>query len=125
MHDVSTPTLRAEYEIARKPKTLRRKSFILRSRISIATSIAAYPSRRGCFVSPSTRLRNADDRQCGRVACLSKLSRSPIQTPNVEPVLFQLVELLPSDQRRVIELRYAEQKSLREISMTCSVRKPP
>jgi RNA polymerase sigma-70 factor (ECF subfamily) len=30
--------------------------------------------------------------------------------------LFRLVELLPADQRRVIEMRFAEQKSIREVA---------
>jgi RNA polymerase sigma-70 factor (ECF subfamily) len=31
-------------------------------------------------------------------------------------VLFQIVESLPTDQRRVVEMRFAEQKSIREIA---------
>jgi RNA polymerase sigma-70 factor, ECF subfamily len=59
--------------------------------------------------------------QCGRESAKEAgvpLDTEPISDADAErrAILFQLVGTLPDDQRRVVELRYAEQKSVREIA---------
>jgi RNA polymerase sigma factor (sigma-70 family) len=56
----------------------------------------------------------------GAADYVSELSPPEIEEVERRARLFQLVDQLPEDQRRVIVLRFAEEKSIREIGLDLS-----
>jgi RNA polymerase sigma-70 factor (ECF subfamily) len=56
------------------------------------------------------------ERSFGAVENLDAAAQAPDQDTERRAMLFQLVNELPADQRKVIALRFADQKSIREIA---------
>ena len=116
----STPMSLAVFTTDRKHRTSPRMSFNKPSQTLASSNGVALPSSPGSTALPQTQLPTRPERSHAKWQ-KQKVRRILSVDSDLEQVerrarLFRAVEALPEDQRKVILLRFGEEKSIREIA---------